>query len=98
MNTTQLTEVANKVCMNREITAQREAEKKMRKKASLLAAALKEKDDKRMGKVQPPKGRKPTASLAGDCKDNRKDIGRMNVPTGESLRNPDMQKICRRTL
>ena len=41
MNITQLTEIANKVYMNREVQADREAKKRMRK-ASLLAAALKE--------------------------------------------------------
>ena len=66
MNITQLIEVANKVYMNRKVTAEREAEKKMRKKVSLLAAALKEKDNKRTRKVQLPKGGKPRASSARD--------------------------------
>ena len=42
MNITQLIEVANKVFMNREVIAKREAERRLKKKATLLAAALKQ--------------------------------------------------------
>ena len=41
INITQLIKIANKVYLNREVQADREAERKMKKKTSLLAAALK---------------------------------------------------------
>lgn len=47
MNITQWTEIANKIYMNREVQADREAEKQMKRKVSLLAVALKESDDQR---------------------------------------------------
>ena len=50
INITQLIEIANEVYVNREVVAKREAEKKMKKKVTLLAAALKEKDDTRREK------------------------------------------------
>ena len=64
MNITQLIEVANKVFMNREVTAKREAERRLRKKATLLTAALKETDAAKMGRPQLPKGGKPRVALA----------------------------------
>ena len=53
MNITQLIEVANKVFMNREVAAEREVER-AKKKATLLATALKETDTAKMGRPQPP--------------------------------------------
>ena len=44
MNATQLLEVANKVFMNQDHEAQREADKKMKQKAALLSAALRSSD------------------------------------------------------
>ena len=44
MNATQLLEVANKVFVNQDHEAQREADKKMKQKAALLAAALRSSD------------------------------------------------------
>ena len=44
MNATQLLEVANKVFVNRDREAQREADKKMKQKVALLAAALRSSD------------------------------------------------------
>ncbi|VFV29156.1 Hypothetical predicted protein, partial [Lynx pardinus] len=66
MNITQLIEVANKVFMNREVAANREAERGLKKKATFLAAALKETDATKMGRPQPPKGGNPRAPLAKD--------------------------------
>ena len=66
MNITQLIEVTNKVFMNRKVAAKREAERRLKKKATLLAAALKETDAAKMGSSQPPKGGKPRAPLAKD--------------------------------
>ena len=66
MNSTQLIEVVNKVFMNREVAAKREVERKLKKKATLLAAALKETDTAKMGGPQLPKGEKPRAPLAKD--------------------------------
>ncbi|VFV44303.1 Hypothetical predicted protein [Lynx pardinus] len=65
MNITQPIEVANKVFMNREVATEREAEKRLKKKATLLAA-LKETDAAKTGRPQPPKGGKPRAPLAKD--------------------------------
>ena len=44
MNATQLLEVANKVFVNRDREAQREADRKRKQKAALLAAALRSSD------------------------------------------------------
>ena len=44
LNATQLLEVADKVFVNRDHEAQREADKKMKQKAALLAAALRSSD------------------------------------------------------
>ena len=54
MNITQLIEIANKVYMNREVAAKWEADKKMKTKVSLLATTLKEKDNTKIGRPQPP--------------------------------------------
>ena len=59
MNITQLIEIANKPYMNREVQADREAERKMKKKASLLATALKERDEQKAERSQPPRGGSP---------------------------------------
>ena len=75
MNTTQLTEVANKVFINREIAAEREAERTLKKKATLLATALKETDTAKMGRPQPPKGGKPISPLVRDQCAYRKEKG-----------------------
>lgn len=45
MNITQLIEIANKVNMNKGVTDEREAKKKIKKKVSLLATTLREKDN-----------------------------------------------------
>ena len=66
MNITQLIEFANKVFMNQEVAAEREAERRLKKKAMFLTAALKETDTVKMGRPQPPKGGKPRAPLARD--------------------------------
>ena len=44
MNLTPLIKIANKVYLNREVQADREAERKMKKKGRLLVAALKERE------------------------------------------------------
>ena len=54
MNITQLIEVANKVFMNREVAAEREVERRLKKKATLLARALKETDAVKTGRPPPP--------------------------------------------
>uniref|UniRef100_A0A8C8X2K5 ubiquitinyl hydrolase 1 n=1 Tax=Panthera leo TaxID=9689 RepID=A0A8C8X2K5_PANLE len=51
--------------MSREVTAEREAERRLKEKATLLAA-LKETDAAKTGRPQPPKGGKPRAPLAKD--------------------------------
>ena len=66
MNITQLIEVANKVFMNREVSSKKESERRLKNKATLLAAALKETDAAKTGRPQPPKGGKPRAHLARD--------------------------------
>lgn len=66
MNITQLTEVADNFFMNREVTAEREAEKKMKKKVSFLSSSLREKDNAKTGRLPPPKGGKPRSPLAKD--------------------------------
>ena len=66
MNITQLIEVTSKVFINREVAAKREAERRLKKKATLLTAALKEMDTAKMRRSQPPKGGKPRAPLARD--------------------------------
>ena len=71
---TQLIVVADKVFMNREAAAEREVNRRLKKKATLLAAALKETDTAKMGRPQPQKWGKPRAPLAMDqcayCKEN----------------------------
>lgn len=47
MNITQLLEVANKVFRNRDNVAKREADKRMRQKVTLLAAALQQNTNQR---------------------------------------------------
>jgi hypothetical protein len=56
MNATQLLEVANKVFINRENEEKREADKRMKAKVSLLAAAL-GKPDPTQQSTPPRKGR-----------------------------------------
>ena len=63
---TQLIVVADKVFMNREAAAEREVNRRLKKKATLLAAALKETDTAKMGRPQPQKWGKPRAPLAKD--------------------------------
>ena len=75
MNITQLIEVASKVFINREVAAKREAERRLKKKATLLTAALKETDAAKMGRPQPPKGGKPRDPLAKDQCGYRKEKG-----------------------
>ena len=59
MNITQLIEVANIVFMNREVSAEREAERRLKKKATLLASALKETDTAKMEDPNHQKGESP---------------------------------------
>ncbi|KAF6306526.1 hypothetical protein mRhiFer1_008631 [Rhinolophus ferrumequinum] len=56
MNITQLLEVANKVFRNRDSVAKREADKRMRQKATLLAAALQQNTNQRktVGQTRDP--------------------------------------------
>ena len=56
MNITELIEVANKVFMNREVIAKREAERRLKKKATLLASSLKETDTAKMEDPNHQKG------------------------------------------
>ena len=51
MNATQLLEVANKVFVNRDREAQREADRKMKQKTALLAAALRS-SERGKGKIR----------------------------------------------
>ena len=67
MTITQLIEIANKVYLNREVQANREAERGMKKKASLLAAALKErKMTKRQRKASHQEGESLGTPLSRD--------------------------------
>lgn len=57
MNITQLIKIASKVYLNREVEADREAEGKMKKKATLMAASLREREmSKRQRKASSQEG------------------------------------------
>lgn len=49
-----------------EVQADREAERKIKKRASFLAASLKERDRQKAERSQPPRGGKPRTPLAKD--------------------------------
>lgn len=64
MNITQLIEIVNKVYMKREVQTEREAEKRMKRKVSLLAVALKD-DQKVERNRQPREGEASNPSSTG---------------------------------
>ena len=70
-NTTELLEIANKVFINRDQVARCNAEKRMKQKAALLAAALL--------KPVPPEG--PVQKLRGQGREKGAALDTINVPT-----------------
>lgn len=84
MNITRLIKIANKVYLNREGRADRQAEREMKKKASILAAALKERE---MTERQRKAGRQEGGGLGTPqpwtsvLTVKRRGTGRMNAPT-----------------
>lgn len=102
MNASQLLEVANKVYINREAESRREEDRRMKRKANLIAAALRQR-----GKGNPPhphhhhhsniggrqvggrKGSQAGPPLRRDqCAVGKPVIGRISVPTGTRGRLP----------
>lgn len=68
MNITQLTEITNKVYMNRVVQAEREAERQIKRKVSLLAITLNERGKRKVEENRPPRvGESRAPSIQDQC-------------------------------